>query len=191
MKKIILATNNPGKIAEIAALLAPIECIPQQDFNIPPAQETGKTFIENAIIKARQVSTIAMLPALADDSGLVIPELNDEPGIFSARFAGKNASDLDNLNLVLNKIKQKNLKSPKAYFYCAIALFMNGNSPTPIISTAKLEGKIISSPRGTNGFGYDPIFYIDAFGCTLAELNQADKNRISHRFLALNKLGVP
>lgn len=188
MQKLILATSNLGKIREISAILAPIECLSQTDLNIESPLETGQTFIENAIIKARHASLLSGLPALADDSGLVIPELNDEPGIFSARFAGENANDTENVNLVLQKIQQKNLKNPKAYFYCAIALIQHPNSPIPLIATGELHGKIINSPQGNNGFGYDPIFYLDKYACTLAELSKNTKNSISHRFLALHKL---
>lgn len=190
MRSIILATSNLGKIREISAILAPIECLSQLDLNIPSPLETGQTFIENAIIKARHASLLSGLPALADDSGLVIPELNDEPGIFSARFAGDSASDKENLNLVLHKIRQKKLKTPAAYFYCAIALIQHSNSPTPLIATGELHGKIIDTPRGDNGFGYDPIFYLDKYKCTLAELGETTKNSISHRFLALQALKV-
>lgn len=188
MQKIILATNNQGKIKELSSMLAPIECIAQKELNISSAEETGATFIENAIIKARHVSEKSTLPALADDSGLVIPELDGQPGIYSARFCGDNASDLDNLNLVLEKIKAKGLKEPKAYFYCAIALMQHPNDPTPIIATGKLIGQICSTPTGTHGFGYDPIFYLPELKTTLAEIDQATKNTISHRAQALNNL---
>lgn len=185
--KIVLATSNLGKIREISAILAPITCISQAAFNISPALENGQTFVENAIIKARHVSKLTHLPALADDSGLVIPDLNYEPGIFSARYAGNNASDIDNINLILNNIKQQGLKDPVAYFYCAIVLMPNASSPNPLIATGELHGKIIDTPQGKNGFGYDPIFYLEEFKCTLAELSQTIKNSISHRFLALQK----
>ncbi len=188
MKKIILATSNSGKTREISAILAPIQCISQAEFNIISPPETGKTFVENAIIKARHASQFTNLPALADDSGLVIPELDYKPGIFSARFAGENANDTENLNLVLNKIKERGLKNPNAYFYCAIVLMRHKEDPVPIITTGELHGKIIDTPKGKNGFGYDPIFYLDEYKCTLAELSQITKNTISHRFLALQKL---
>jgi XTP/dITP diphosphohydrolase len=188
MQKIILATSNSGKIREISEILAPMECLSQKDYDIPSPAETGQTFIENAIIKARHASLLSGLPALADDSGLVIPALNDAPGIFSARFAGDGANDRENLNLVLQKIKQKKLTMPTAYFYCAIALIQHPNSPTPLIATGELQGKISDYPRGANGFGYDPIFYLEEYQCTLAELDQFTKNVMSHRFLALHKL---
>ncbi len=188
MQKIILATSNTGKIREISEILEPIKCISQKNLNINSPVESGQTFVENAIIKARHASKIANLPALADDSGLVIPELNDEPGIFSARFAGENASDKDNIRLVLDKIKNKGLTRPKAYFYCAIVLMRHANDPIPLISTGLLPGKINDSPKGKNGFGYDPIFYLEEYKCTLAELDSSTKNKLSHRFLALEKL---
>ena len=151
MQKLILATNNQGKIKELSSILAPIKCVAQRELNIRSVEETGATFIENAILKARHVSEQSNLPALADDSGLVIPDLDGQPGIYSARFSGCNSSDLDNINLVLEKVKQKGLHTPKAYFYCAIALMKHAADPTPIITTGKLFGQIISTPSGQHG----------------------------------------
>ena len=188
MQKLILATNNQGKIKELNSMLSPIECIAQKELNISSAVETGATFIENAILKARHVSQESKLPSLADDSGLVIPELDGQPGIYSARFAGNNASDVDNINLVLQRIREKGLQNPAAYFYCAIVLMRHPADPTPLVATGKLCGVITSTPTGKNGFGYDPIFYLPKLAVTLAEVNQAQKNSISHRAQALQEL---
>lgn len=187
---IILATDNKGKIKELSALLASKKCIPQRDLNIESTIETGKTFIENAILKARHAAKIGNMPAIADDSGLVIPVLHGNPGIYSARFAGKNASDIENINKVTNSIKKlPNYKTnTPAYFYCAIALLKHPDDPTPYITTGELSGEIILNPQGDFGFGYDPIFYLPDYKCTLAELPLAIKNAISHRAKALLKL---
>lgn len=188
MKELILATSNSGKIAELSAILSPIKCISQASLNINNVAETGLSFIENALIKARHVSQIAQKPALADDSGLVVPVLNGAPGIYSARFAGEDASDQDNINLLLTKLATIPNNQCQAYFYCAIALVNHAQDPTPIIVTGKLNGRIVKTPAGNHGFGYDPVFYIDSEQCTAAELPATIKNRISHRALALKQL---
>lgn len=187
-QQLVIATSNSGKISEISSILNPIKCLSLKDFSIKPPLETGHTFIENAIIKARHTAQLTNLPTLADDSGLVIPELNFIPGIFSARFAGENASDQENINLVLDIIKKNRLKNPAAYFYCAIVFMPSATCPDPIVTIGKLEGYIVSAPVGSEGFGYDPIFYLEKYKCTLAELNQTIKNSISHRYIALKKL---
>jgi XTP/dITP diphosphohydrolase len=178
MKEIILATSNLGKIKEFKQLLAPTICIPQADLGISDAEETGLSFIENAILKARHASSLANKPALADDSGLVVPSLNGEPGIYSARYAGIKANDEDNIQLLLRKMADLSQEQRQAYFYCAIAL----------ITTGVFHGVISTKPSGTNGFGYDPIFYLNEYRCTAAELPAKIKNRISHRAKALNQL---
>lgn len=188
MKEIILATNNPGKIKELQELLAPIECVSQTTLNIDSPEETGLSFIENAILKARYVSSIAGKPALADDSGLVVSSLNGEPGIYSARYAGTNANDLDNIHLLLKNLENTPEDQRQAYFYCAIALVKHANDPTPVIATGLLNGRIAQSPSGHNGFGYDPIFFVPEYECTMAELPATIKNKISHRAKALSQL---
>lgn len=188
MKELILATSNNGKIKELNELLAPIHCVPQTQLGIPDAEETGLSFIENAILKARHASLLAGKPALADDSGLVVPALNGEPGIFSARYAGSGATDQDNISLLLNKMTNLTGTERKAYFYCAIALVQHGSDPTPIIATGAFHGSISSNASGTMGFGYDPIFYITEYQCTAAELPATIKNTISHRAQALSQL---
>lgn len=186
IKEIILATNNSAKLAELQTMLAPIKCIPQSALGVDAACETGLSFIENAIIKARHVSYYADKPALADDSGLVVPALNGEPGIYSARFAGSNASDDDNIKLLLSKLK--NIQKRSAYFYCVLALVQYANDPTPLIAVGKLTGQINYAPQGEHGFGYDPIFFLPAYQCTLSQMSPMLKNTISHRALAIKQL---
>lgn len=188
MEEIILATSNSGKIRELQDLLSPIHCISQSSLGISSAEETGLSFIENAILKARHASLIADKPALADDSGLVVPSLNGEPGIFSARYAGPDASDQDNINLLLNKMTHLIAEQRQAYFYCAIALVQHAKDPTPIITTGICKGIINTMASGKGGFGYDPIFFIKEYQCTAAELPANIKNTISHRAKALNQL---
>jgi len=188
MKELILATSNPGKISEIQAILSTIKCIPQHDLGVPDAEETGLSFIENAIVKARHASRLTNKPALADDSGLVVHALNGQPGIYSARFAGNHASSLENINLLLQKLKTTPAEQRQAYFYCAIAIVEHEHDPIPFIATGKLVGSITGESIGDAGFGYDPVFYLEAYGCTAAQLPISVKNTISHRALALNKL---
>ncbi|HAT8179950.1 TPA: RdgB/HAM1 family non-canonical purine NTP pyrophosphatase [Legionella pneumophila] len=188
MKEIILATSNLGKIKELEQLLAPTICIPQTDLGISDAEETGLSFIENAILKARHASSLANKPALADDSGLVVPSLNGEPGIYSARYAGIKANDEDNIQQLLSKMADLSQEQRQAYFFCAIALMQHAKDPTPLIATGVFHGVISMKPCGTNGFGYDPVFYINEYQCTAAELPAKIKNRISHRAKALNQL---
>ena len=160
MRELILATSNPGKIAELQAMLPGVHCISQQTLNIKDADETGLTFIENALIKARHASHLSNKPALADDSGLVVPALNGEPGIYSARFAGKNASTGKNIDLLLNRLAQVPDAQRGAFFYCAIVFVEHANDPTPLIATGKFPGIISHERQGSNGFGYDPVFYL-------------------------------
>jgi XTP/dITP diphosphohydrolase len=190
MNELILATSNLGKIREFEDLLKPLKCIPQTKLDIQEAQETGLSFIENAILKARNASLQGKKPALADDSGLVVPALGGEPGIFSARYAKKHASDADNMKLLLEKMKHLSGSQRKAYFYCAIALISHAQDPTPLIATGIFHGEISTSPSGEGGFGYDPIFFIPEHQCTAAALNPSIKNTISHRAQALNQLRV-
>jgi XTP/dITP diphosphohydrolase len=190
MKEIILATSNPGKIAELEAILSSFHCIPQSSLSIENAEENGLSFVENAIIKARHASHLGKKPALADDSGLVVPVLNSAPGIYSARFAGKDATDKDNINLLLTKLQHVPASQRQAYFYCAIAFLEHARDPTPIIATGKLVGTICENPVGKQGFGYDPIFYVASHHCTLAQLPANIKNTISHRAQALNQLAT-
>lgn len=188
MKELILATSNRGKIAELQALLLPIHCISQNTLNIDSVDETGLSFIENAIIKARHASRLAGKPALADDSGLVVVALHGEPGIHSARFAGAGATDNDNIELLLEKLANTPDEHRQAYFYCALALVQHADDPTPVMATGKLAGSIGRIPCGEHGFGYDPIMYLADYRCTMAQLPPEIKNTISHRALALKQL---
>ncbi|KTD71278.1 RdgB/HAM1 family non-canonical purine NTP pyrophosphatase [Legionella tucsonensis] len=188
MKEIILATSNSGKIKELRDLLAPIECIPQTHLGISDAIENGLSFIENALIKARHASLQAGKPALADDSGLVVPALNGEPGIYSARYAGSNATDAENIHLLLEKMAHLPPIRREVWFYCAIALVQHAEDPMPVIATGRCKGIIHTMPVGEGGFGYDPIFYIPDFQCTVAQLPAKIKNNISHRAQALKQL---
>lgn len=186
--EIILATNNTGKIAELTAILSPMQCISQQIMGIESPEETGLSFIENAILKARHSSRYSNKPALADDSGLVVDALNGQPGIYSARFAGPSAKDQDNIALLLEKMAHLDGEHRHAYFYCAIALVQHADDPTPLIATGRCFGEITKAPQGDNGFGYDPVFYRPDYKCTFAELSAAIKNTISHRAKALMQL---
>ncbi len=187
MKNLILATSNPGKIAELQTMLPSFHCISQTTLGITDADETGLSFIENAIIKARHASRLGNQPALADDSGLVVEALNGAPGIYSARFAGPQANNQDNIDLLLSRLAHIPDDKRSAYFYCAIAMVQHADDPTPIIATGKLTGQISRECRGEHGFGYDPIFYLPDYQCTLAELASEIKNAISHRAMALKR----
>lgn len=188
MKELILATSNAGKIAELQALLTPIQCIPQQTLNIPDADEIGLSFIENAIIKARHASMLGGKPALADDSGLVVPALNGEPGIYSARYSGEHATSHSNMQRLLEKLSNVPDDERYAYFYCAIVVVKYSDDPTPFVATGKLNGIVAKDLKGNKGFGYDPIIYLPDYDARVAELSPAIKNKISHRAIALNAL---
>ena len=188
MKEIILATSNAGKIKELQSLLAPVHCIGQNTLGISSAEENGLSFIENALIKARHASLMSGKPALADDSGLVVPSLNGAPGIYSARYAGVDATDEDNIKLLLANMAHLLSEQRQAYFYCAIALVQHATDPTPIIATGRFLGSISTGAAGEGGFGYDPIFYVKEYQCTAAQLPANIKNTISHRAQALNQL---
>ncbi|KTD08307.1 RdgB/HAM1 family non-canonical purine NTP pyrophosphatase [Legionella jamestowniensis] len=188
MKEIILATGNKGKIGEMTAILSPIRCISQVELGITSPNETGQSFIENAILKARHASLLGKKAALADDSGLVVESLQGEPGIYSARYAGPHATDAENIALLLDNLSHVPKDNRQAYFYCAIAVVTHANDPTPLIATGKFSGRIIDTPKGNNGFGYDPIFFVETMHCTVAQLPAKIKNTISHRAQALNQL---
>ena len=188
MKELVLATSNRGKLIELQAILSPIHCISLSTLNMDSAEETGLSFIENAIIKARHASRLANKPALADDSGLVVEALHGAPGIYSARFAGVGATDNDNIELLLKRLANVDDDHRHAYFYCAIALVQFADDPTPIIATGKFAGHISRERQGEHGFGYDPIMYLPDYHCTVAQLPVKLKNTISHRALALKQL---
>lgn len=188
----VLASNNKGKLRELLAILKPlsIHLVPQQQFNIDEAEETGLSFVENAILKARHASSMTGLPAIADDSGLQVYALNGEPGIYSARYAdpeaGNNSDDQLNLEKVLTRLEHEDQR--KARFVCVIALVLHPDDATPAIFEGFWEGEISRQPSGSGGFGYDPIFYIPALKCNSAQLDAEHKDRISHRAQALQKL---
>lgn len=188
MNELILATSNKGKLTELQALLSPIKCISQQTLGISDADETGLSFIENAIIKARNASRLGNKPALADDSGLVVPSLGGQPGIYSARYSGNNSTDKTNIDLLLKRLESHTDNNRQAFFFCAIALVQYADDPTPIIATGRLDGLITHLPQGEHGFGYDPVFYIPALNQTLAQIPRNIKNDISHRAAALKQL---
>ena len=187
---IVLASNNPGKVREFAQLLAGLqrEVRPQSEFGVPEAEETGLTFVENALLKARNAARHAGLPALADDSGLEVDALNGAPGIYSARYAGSGAGDDANLEKLLADIKHVAESGRGARFQCVLVYLRHALDPTPLICQGTWEGRILHTPQGKQGFGYDPIFYVPSHGCSSAELPPETKNLLSHRGQALRKL---
>lgn len=188
MKSLILATSNPGKIKELTALLSHIKCISQTELGITDAEETGLSFVENALLKARHASQQSGLAALADDSGLVVPALEGAPGIYSARYAGVDATNHDNIIKLLQAMKTLPIEERKAYFYCSIVIVQHPQDPTPLIASGSLHGEIALAPSGREGFGYDPVFYLPEHQCTVAQLPASIKNTISHRAKALEQL---
>ena len=187
-KTLVLATGNPGKVSELANMLSPlnINVVPQSDFNVSEVAETGTTFVENAIIKARHAAKITGMPAIADDSGLEVDGLNGAPGVYSARFAGQGASDQDNIDKLLNDLG--NNSNRKARFWCVLVLMRHADDPTPLICSASWEGEITQTQHGEDGFGYDPVFFVAEQNCTSAELTKEQKNAVSHRGQALQAL---
>lgn len=192
VKKIVLASNNAGKVKEFNALLSPlgVEVIPQGLLGIPSCEEPFPSFVENAITKARHASKLSGLPALADDSGICVDALNGLPGVVSARFAlsdqKKDPSDDDNNALLIKKLTGVSQRS--AHFTCTLVYLDSADDPEPLIAVGKWHGQIIESPKGESGFGYDPLFLIPELGKTAAELSSEEKNKISHRALALVQL---
>ncbi|MEI8704645.1 XTP/dITP diphosphatase [Pseudoalteromonas fuliginea] len=187
-KTLVLATGNPGKVKELANMLSSlnINVVPQSDFNVSEVAETGTTFVENAIIKARHAAKITGMPAIADDSGLEVDGLNGAPGVYSARFAGPGASDQDNIDKLLVDLGNNPIRS--ARFWCVLVLMRHADDPTPLICSASWEGEITLTQNGNGGFGYDPVFFVAEQNCTSAELTKEQKNAVSHRGQALQKL---
>ncbi len=190
MKQIVLASNNPGKVREIGQILADLELevLPQSRFDIEEVEETGLSFVENAIIKARHAATVSGLPAIADDSGLEVDALNGAPGIYSARYAGPGASDADNLQKLLIELEKVPQEHRTARFQCLMVYMRHAQDPTPLICQGTWEGRITLEPRGKSGFGYDPVFFVSSQQCTSAELAPEVKNQLSHRGQALRLL---
>ena len=190
MKKIVLASNNKGKVREIGQLLAnlEIEVVPQSEFDVVDIEETGLSFVENAILKARNAAEHTGLPAIADDSGLEVDALNGAPGIYSARYAGVGASDSDNLQKLLDELNKLGEVPRTARFQCLMVYVRHALDPTPLICQGTWEGVITEAPQGENGFGYDPVFYVITDKCTAAHLPAERKNDLSHRGQALKCL---
>ncbi len=190
MKRVVLASNNPGKVREFSALLREfgIEVLPQSVFGVPEAVEDGLTFVENAIIKARNACEHTGLPALADDSGIEVDALNGAPGIYSARYAGVGAGDEANNLKLLEALANTPDEERAARYVALIVLMKHPGDPTPLICEGRWEGRLLREPRGEGGFGYDPLFWVEDHGCTSAELPPEEKNRISHRGIALRQL---
>lgn len=186
-QKIVLASNNAGKVREINQLLSNenFEIVPQKEFNISDADETGLTFVENAILKARHACKHSGLPAIADDSGLEVDALKGAPGIYSARFSGEDGNDQLNNEKLLNDLKDVAADERSARFQCVMVYMEHENDPTPIICQGAWEGSILSEPQGENGFGYDPLFYVPEEDCSSAQLKPEVKNAMSHRGKAL------
>jgi len=189
-QRIVLASNNQGKVREIGQLLAgqDMEVLPQSAFDIPEIEETGLTFVENAILKARNAAALSGLPAIADDSGLEVDALKGAPGIYSARFAGPNATDADNNRKMLAELEKTPEKERTARFQCLMVYMRHGKDPVPIICQGTWEGRILREPQGENGFGYDPLFFVPEKNCSAAELPAEVKNAMSHRGKALKCL---
>ncbi len=190
MQKIVLASGNKGKVKEFNELLAShdIEVVPQSEFNVPEVEETGLTFVENAILKARNAAKHSGLPAIADDSGLEVDALKGAPGIYSARYAGPNTNDQLNYEKLLQDLKDVPDAQRSARFQCLLVFMRHAEDPTPLICQGTWEGRILHAPQGENGFGYDPVFYVPSEDCSSAELAPEIKNRLSHRGQALKKL---
>lgn len=188
MKDIVLATGNKGKVAEFNYLFEQykIKARPQSEFDVPDVPETGTTFVENAIIKARHAAKLTGLPAIADDSGLVVKALGGAPGIYSARYAGEHGNDVANYEKLLQELSVTQDRSAK--FICVLVFMAHADDPTPIICEGEWEGEINHKPIGEDGFGYDPVFYVASQFKTAAQLSKSVKNSISHRSKALNIL---
>jgi len=188
MKRIVLATGNPAKVNEFAAILQDDQLVlrPQSDFGVPNVAETGLSFVENAIIKARNAAAHTGQPAIADDSGLEVDALNGAPGIYSARYAGAGCSSEDNNRKLLRALEGLPDAERTARFICLIVYLRHADDPTPVIAQGVWEGRILNEPLGDNGFGYDPVFFVPSHDCSSAQLKPEEKNRISHRGIALN-----
>jgi len=186
-KKLVLASANPGKIKELQELLADqdITIVPQGDLSIPDIEETGLTFVENAILKARNAAALSGLPAIADDSGLEVDYLLGAPGIYSARYAGSDANDTTNREKLLAALLDVPAKNRNARYQTVIVYLRHAEDPTPIICQGTWEGRIAFEDRGSEGFGYDPIFYVPETDCHAAELDKATKHSLSHRGKAI------
>lgn len=189
-QKIVLASGNKGKLREFQELLANrgYEVLPQSDFAVTEAEETGTTFVENAIIKARHACRATGLPAIADDSGIEVDALNGRPGVYSARYSGANASDISNNAKLLQELNGVPEAQRSARYHAVLAYMRHADDPIPILCHGVWEGVILTEPRGEGGFGYDPLFFVPSHNCASAELDKVEKNRISHRGKAMQEL---
>jgi XTP/dITP diphosphohydrolase len=189
-RTLVLASGNPGKLLELSAMLQPLgwAVLPQSDRSVQEAVEDGQTFIENALIKARNAARATGLPALGDDSGLAVDALGGAPGIYSSRYAGEDADDAANIHKLLDALAGIGKESRGAHFYCAMALLRHAQDPAPLLAIGKWDGRILETPAGSQGFGYDPVFWVPGEDCSAAQLPAARKNRLSHRGQALAAL---
>ena len=189
-REIVVASNNPGKLRELSQLFSAyqVKVLPQSRFSVSEVEETGASFVENALIKARHAAAATRRAVIADDSGIEVDVLNGEPGVYSARYAGEGASDSDNLQLLLKKIAAAGARKPAARFKCVMVYLRRNDDPEPIVAQGVWEGYIAAKPAGDSGFGYDPVFYSPTHACTAAELSPEVKNAVSHRGQALRKL---
>jgi XTP/dITP diphosphohydrolase len=188
VNRLVLASSNPGKVREFGELLAPlgIEVVPQGELGVPEADEPHATFVENALVKARNASRHSRLPALADDSGICVAALGGEPGVHSARFAGEPKSDRRNNARLVALLRDR--ADRRAHYYCVVVLVRHADDPEPLIAEGRWHGEVIDSPRGTGGFGYDAHFLLPDLGRTAAELSPEEKHAVSHRGKALRRL---
>lgn len=188
--KVVLASGNAKKIRELTEILAPMDMtvVPQSEFDVPEAEETGLTFVENALLKARNAARHTGLPALADDSGIEVDALRGAPGIYSARFSGPGATDASNNALLVEKLRDVPDAERTARYQAVIVFLRHAEDPTPLIAQGSWEGRIVLEPRGDGGFGYDPHFWVEEQQCTAAQLSAADKHALSHRGKALARL---
>jgi XTP/dITP diphosphohydrolase len=189
INKIVLASGNRGKLKEFNEIFAPlqIDVMPQSDFAVQDADETGLSFVENAIIKARHAARVTGLPALSDDSGLEVDALNGAPGIYSARYAGAGCGDDENNRKLLQALEQVPAEQRSARFQCVLVFMRHAEDPTPLICQGSWEGIILDTPRGHNGFGYDPLFFVPELNCASAELSSEQKQKYSHRGKAVRQ----
>ncbi|MDO9161274.1 MAG: RdgB/HAM1 family non-canonical purine NTP pyrophosphatase [Methylococcaceae bacterium] len=190
LQQLVLASSNAGKIREIQALLPNYPIVAQSAFDITEAEETGLSFVENAIIKARNAALHSGLPAIADDSGLVVDALHGAPGVLSARYAGAGATDRDNLQKVLQALDGVPDEQRTARFVCVMVFMQHAEDPLPVIAQGVWEGRILHQAKGENGFGYDPVFWVPERDCAAAELSAESKNALSHRGKALKTLAA-
>ena len=189
-QEIVLASNNSGKVKEVHQLLddTRFQILPQSEFDVIEVEETGLTFIENALLKARNAARYSHHPVIADDSGIEVLALKGRPGIYSARYAGVDASDEENINKLVEDIMALSEADRRARFVCVMVFLKHAEDPTPLISQGIWDGVVITEPRGEMGFGYDPMFYVPTHDCTSAELSPDIKNQLSHRGQALRQL---